>query len=306
MIKYRLITTLIKEKRIPKFTLNCEKNQSSIIQTERHKLYSKHLSTPSVEMVFSTGPAGTGKTYLACKEAIQKLKLGEINKIIITRPMVCNDEELGFLPGDIESKMDPWTRPIIDIFQEQYNISQIYEMMKNKKIECSPLAYMRGRTFNNSYIIGDEMQNATENQMKMFLTRIGKQSKMVITGDVEQIDSNIGLNDSGLFKFLDRYVSKCRDVVLNEVNHDYQKLLSIDNLAEYIMRSNNEIFKKIKWIEFKNEDIQRNPIISDILNIYKYNTIYNNKNEDKYVNDNECEFEIYDPLDTSKNYVVKI
>lgn len=247
------------------------------LPTHRHKIYSDFLTSQHVEMVFSIGPAGTGKTFLACQEAINQLKKKQVEKIIITRPMVCNDEELGFLPGNIESKMDPWTRPIFDIFQQHFPISQLQKMTSERKIECSPLAYMRGRTFNNSFIIGDEMQNATDNQMKMFLTRLGKNSKMVVTGDIEQIDSAIGDN-SGLFLFWERYLSKSRELLLNDgffdnnLNHS---LSAIDLLNNIINQNENPIFQKIKWVQFQKTDIQRNPLISQILEIFNSETPQN-------------------------------
>ena len=150
-------------------------------------------------IVVTAGPAGTGKTYLAMQAAVKALKEGTCQRIVLTRPAVgVEDESHGFLPGDLNAKMEPWTRPLIDVLRESYRAQDIAAMIENQLIEISPLAFMRGRTFKHSWIIADEMQNATPNQMKMLMTRIGVGSKIVITGDVEQTDrpgSNNGLMD---------------------------------------------------------------------------------------------------------------
>ena len=184
--------------------------------------------------IFATGPAGTGKTMLACYAAINGLNDDAYNKIILTRPTVSVEEDIGYLPGTLEEKMDPWTRPILDIFSEFYTQNQIQYMLKEKTIEICPLAYMRGRTFKNAYIIADEMQNSTPNQMKMLLTRIGENSKMVITGDLNQHDRKY--EENGL-----------KDI--------FEKL-------------NNKTYKRIECITFDHEDIERSPIVKDILDIY--------------------------------------
>jgi phosphate starvation-inducible PhoH-like protein len=126
---------------------------------------------------------------------------GKIDKIIVTRPAVSVDEDLGFLPGTLNEKMAPWTRPIFDVLGEYYQQKDIENMLYEGVIEISPLAYMRGRTFKNAYVIADEMQNATQNQMKMLLTRLGENSKMVVTGDLNQADR---LKDNGLVDFIDK------------------------------------------------------------------------------------------------------
>ena len=147
------------------------------------------LQNPDKMIVYVTGPAGTGKTMLAVMAAIQALRSGEAKRIVITRPAVgVDDESHGFLPGDLNQKMAPWTRPIMDVMQEYYRPQEIARMLDDQVIEISPLAYMRGRTFKNAWIIADEMQNATPGQMKMLLTRLGENSKMVITGDTRQAD----------------------------------------------------------------------------------------------------------------------
>ena len=185
-------------------------------------------------MVFAVGPAGTGKTMLACYAAIQGLNDDSFKRIILTRPAVSVEEDIGYLPGTLEEKMDPWTRPIMDIFAEFYSQTQIASMIKEKVIEICPLAYMRGRTFKNSFIIADEMQNSTPNQMKMLLTRIGDDSKMVITGDLMQHDRKYDEN----------------------------------GLKDIYERIKDRAHKRIECITFEHKDIERSPIVKDILDIY--------------------------------------
>ena len=186
-------------------------------------------------IVFATGPAGTGKTMLAVLAAIKAYKEGECSKIVITRPAVgVDDEKHGFLPGDLNAKMEPWTRPIMDIMQEYYRPAEIAKMLDEQIIEISPLAFMRGRTFKNSWIIADEMQNATPAQAKMLMTRIGTNSKIVITGDVEQADRNSG--DNGLMDLVERLRS-------SPVNG-------------------------ITVCPMENRDVQRHKIIGDVLKLY--------------------------------------
>lgn len=148
-------------------------------------------------VVFGVGPAGTGKTYLAVALAVTAFKAHEIEKIILTRPAVEAGEKLGFLPGDLQTKVDPYLRPLYDALQEMFGLETYQKLMEKGVIEIAPLAYMRGRTLSNSFIILDEAQNTTREQMKMFLTRMGESSKMVITGDVTQIDLPTG-KQSGL------------------------------------------------------------------------------------------------------------
>ena len=152
------------------------------------------------DIVFGIGPAGTGKTLIAVQVAVKLFKEGVIDKIIVTRPAVSVDEDLGFLPGTLEQKMAPWTRPIFDVLREYFTARELSGMIDEGIIEISPLAYMRGRTFKKSFILADEMQNATPNQMKMLLTRIGTGSRMVVTGDLHQADR---ISDNGLVKFVE-------------------------------------------------------------------------------------------------------
>ena len=139
-------------------------------------------------VVFGVGPAGTGKTYLAVCMAVTALKSKQVEKIILTRPAVEAGEKLGFLPGDLQEKVDPYLRPLYDALQEMLGLETYTKLMERGAIEVAPLAYMRGRTLSGAYIILDEAQNTTREQMKMFLTRMGEGSKMIVTGDVTQID----------------------------------------------------------------------------------------------------------------------
>lgn len=190
--------------------------------------YLLKLNNHQKQIIFAIGPAGTGKTMLAVQWAIDQLKYGEVTKIVITRPAVSVDEEHGFLPGDLNEKMAPWTRPIMDVFAENYNAREIQTMIEEGVIETSPLAYMRGRTFKNAVVIADEMQNATPSQMKMLLTRLGVGSKMVVTGDLQQADRP---TNNGLLEFLKlyngfkdhRYVDLCEFTVGDVERHEAVK-----------------------------------------------------------------------------------
>jgi len=195
------------------------------------------LTDPAKLIVFATGPAGTGKTMLAVLAALKAYRAGQIDRIVVTRPAVgVDDEQHGFLPGDLNEKMAPWTRPIFDVIGEYYRQSEIAKMLDDNTIEISPLAYMRGRTFKNSWIIADEMQNATPSQMKMLLTRLGEGSKMIVTGDTRQADRKE--NDNGLLDF-------------KRLVNDYSRC------------------KYVSGIEFDHRDIQRHPAVLEILKIYK-------------------------------------
>jgi len=204
---------------------------------KRVQLYPKNLSQETYLLklndsqkmiIFAIGPAGTGKTMLAVQWAIDQLKYGTADKIVITRPAVSVDEQHGFLPGDLNQKMEPWTKPIMDVFSENYSARDIENMIKEGVIEVSPLAYMRGRTFKNAVIIADEMQNATPSQMKMLLTRLGQKSKMVVTGDLQQADRP---SNNGLLEFLqlfndfkeNRYVDVCHFTVGDIERHEAVK-----------------------------------------------------------------------------------
>jgi phosphate starvation-inducible PhoH-like protein len=179
-------------------------------------------------IVFAIGPAGTGKTMLAVQWAVDQLKCGEVDRIIITRPAVSVDEDHGFLPGTLNEKMEPWTKPIFDVFTENFTTREVENFVRDGVIETSPLAYMRGRTFKNAIVIADEMQNATPRQMKMLLTRLGQGSKMVVTGDLQQADRP---SNNGLLEFLQlynnfenhRYVDICHFTVSDVERHEAVK-----------------------------------------------------------------------------------
>jgi len=198
--------------------------------------YIEKLLNPGNVIVFGIGPAGTGKTMLAVLAAIKEYKEGTVDRIVVTRPAVgVDDEKHGFLPGDLNSKMEPWTRPIFDVIQEYYSPNEVKKMLEEGVIEISPLAFMRGRTFKKSYIIADEMQNATPNQMKMLLTRIGDDSRMVVTGDVQQTDRREAQNG----------------------------LIDFGRLFEQFANS-----QFIRMVNFTHGDIERHPAVSEVLSIY--------------------------------------
>ena len=185
-------------------------------------------------ITFGIGPAGTGKTYLAMAKAVAALQAREINRIILTRPAVEAGEHLGFLPGTLTEKIDPYLRPLFDALHDMLDQDAIPRLMQSGVIEVAPLAYMRGRTLNDSFIILDEAQNTTPEQMKMFLTRLGFGSKMVITGDVTQVDLPSGKN-SGLATI--------------------RKILDgIDDIA---------------FMDLTAEDVVRHRLISDIVSAYE-------------------------------------
>jgi phosphate starvation-inducible PhoH-like protein len=192
-----------------------QKKQSVNIlpRNKNQEQYVLKLLDDTKDIVFGIGPAGTGKTLLAVQVAVKLFKAGKIDKIIVTRPAVSVDEDLGFLPGTLEEKMAPWTRPIFDVLREYFNAKEIEGMIQEGIIEIAPLAYMRGRTFKHSFILADEMQNATQNQMKMLLTRLGEKSMMAVTGDLNQADR---LKDNGLINFtrlLESTNQSCLDIV---------------------------------------------------------------------------------------------
>jgi|TARA_B100001094_G_scaffold1772_1_gene1571 phosphate starvation-inducible PhoH-like protein len=177
-----------------------QQKQVNILPRNRNQeTYVLKLLDQQKDIVFGIGPAGTGKTLLAVQVAVKLFKEGKLDKIIVTRPAVSVDEDLGFLPGTLEQKMAPWTRPIFDVLREYFNAKEIEGMITEGIIEIAPLAYMRGRTFKNSFILADEMQNATASQMKMLLTRLGENSMMAVTGDLAQADR---MRDNGLIEFV--------------------------------------------------------------------------------------------------------
>ena len=166
-------------------------------------------------IVFGIGPAGTGKTYLAMAKAVQALQRKEVSRIILTRPAVEAGERLGFLPGTLSEKIDPYLRPLFDALHEMLDPDAVPRMIATGTIEVAPLAYMRGRTLNDSFIILDEAQNTTAEQMKMFLTRLGFNSKMVVTGDITQVDLQGGV--SGL-RVASRVLANVEDVYFSQMS----------------------------------------------------------------------------------------
>jgi Phosphate starvation-inducible protein PhoH, predicted ATPase len=168
-------------------------------KSENQKRYIREIQ--SSQIVFGVGPAGTGKTYIACAYALSKLLSGEVKKIVLTRPVVEAGENLGFLPGDLSQKLNPYLKPFYDAMEVFISPVQIHRFEENGMIEIAPLAYMRGRSINNSVIILDEAQNTTKAQMKMFLTRLGENSSAIVTGDPSQIDLP-GREKSGLVEAL--------------------------------------------------------------------------------------------------------
>ncbi len=193
-----------------------KKQRVSLYARNNHqKEYLDKLQDDSKHILFAVGPAGTGKTMLAVQVGIKLFQEGKYDKIVVTRPAVSVDEDLGFLPGTMQEKMAPWTRPIFDVLGEYYNKKDIENMINEGVVEISPLAYMRGRTFKNAYFIADEMQNATPNQMKMLLTRLGENSKMVVTGDLHQADR---LEDNGLIDFI-RQINEHKDLKCIALQH---------------------------------------------------------------------------------------
>lgn len=212
-----------------------KKDQVKILpRNKTQETYLLKLLDPSKNIVFAIGPAGTGKTLLAVQAAVKDFKEGKVEKIIVTRPAVSVDEDLGHLPGTLEEKMAPWTRPIFDVLREYFFASEITQMIQEGVIEISPLAYMRGRTFKHSSIIADEMQNATPNQMKMLLTRLGEGSNMVVTGDLNQADR---MKDNGLIDFVRK---------LEETPSDM-----------------------LEVVTFHRGDIERHAAVGEVLKVYK-------------------------------------
>ena len=203
-------------------------------RTEKQKNYVNYLNQNNI--VFSLGPAGTGKTYLSVAVAVSKLINGETKKIILSRPAVEAGENLGFLPGDLKEKIDPYLIPLYDSLCELIGFEKMQKKIDDGSIEIAPLAFMRGRTLKDSFVILDEAQNATETQLKMFLTRLGKNTTMVVNGDPSQVDLPLS-KSSGLIKSVN---------ILDDI-------------------------KDIKIIRFESTDVQRHPLVTKIINAYKKN-----------------------------------
>jgi len=231
-------------------------------RTPCQKKYLEILHAKKPDIVVAAGVAGCGKTLLATYVGIQKLMANEVRKIVITRPAVSVDEQHGFLPGSLERKMEPWVRPIYDVLETQYPKSKVDNMIKEHIIEICPLAFMRGRTFDDTWIICDEAQNMTPNQMLMVMTRIGNNSKLVITGDLQQHDRGYTIN--GLSDLLDRMRCNSGGILCNESEEDapYCNLVDSEN-------NTVDIRSWIQLIEFDKSNVQRNPIIPHILDLYE-------------------------------------
>ena len=172
-----------------------EENESIVYGSSGKRIYAKTSNQKKIvdlheknDLLFVIGPAGTGKTYVSVALGVKALKEKKIKKIIITRPVVEAGENLGFLPGDLQDKIDPYLKPIYDALEDMIPVQKMKKFIENKTIEIAPLAYMRGRTLKNAFILLDEAQNTTESQLKMFLTRLGQNSKMIVTGDISQVD----------------------------------------------------------------------------------------------------------------------
>ena len=213
-------------------TLNTRYQPKTPTQIE----YVKALTNTETKLIIAVGPAGTGKSLFACSNAIQSLKKKQIDKIILTRPLVSvAEEDIGFLPGNLNNKMSIWVQPMIDIFMEHMSKKDLSNLIQSSVIEVTPLLYMRGRTFKNTIIIADEIQNTTPQQLLMLLTRCGDNSKIIVTGDVNQSD-------------------------LKEKN----------GLVDFIERFENSYFtpELIKLVQFNSEDIQRSELVKQVLNIY--------------------------------------
>ncbi len=208
--------------------------RSIIARSKKQSDYLKALQSENI--VMSLGPAGTGKSYLAVSVAVTMLMEKKIDRVILSRPAVEAGERLGFLPGDMKEKVDPYLRPLYDALYDLFGFEQIQRKIENGSIEIAPLAFMRGRTLKNSFAILDEAQNATLTQIKMFLTRIGENSKLVVNGDPSQIDL-INKSHSGLIK------------------------------SKKILKD----IKEIKVIEFDHKDVVRHPLVSKIIQAYQKN-----------------------------------
>ena len=223
-------------------------------KTSNQKYYKNVLDNRKKKMIIVNGPAGTGKTLFACVQAITYLEKNIVDKIVLTRPTIAIDkEDFGFLPGTLEQKMDPWLKPFFDILLTYYTQKEIDGLVYSQKLEICPLTYMRGRTFHNAFIIGDEMQNSSPHQMKTLATRIGSNSKLVILGDSEQSD------------------------IFEKGNHFK------NGLCDLLERLHKNPSKIIATISLKQEDIQRSLLTKEVLQLYNYNqldsTSYNSDEE---------------------------
>jgi phosphate starvation-inducible PhoH-like protein len=223
-------------------------------KTTNQNLFYNILTEDKYKIIFCSGPAGTGKTLLSCNYAIDYLY--KYNEIILTKPLVSVDnEELGFLPGNLKQKMSVWIEHYVDIFNSLYPKNSVSKLLKDNIIQIKPMGYLRGKTFTNSLIIADEMQNSSPTQLKMLLTRIGEGSKLIVLGDMEQKDI---YKESGLSHFIHKY------------NEYFEDLTVKKNKDECL----------ITTIYMENSDIQRSPIVNQVLDIYNFKKPQQLKNFD--------------------------
>jgi phosphate starvation-inducible PhoH-like protein len=223
-------------------------NMQHLSQTEKNTLeakftkpknesqdeYVRLLSQKTKKIVVATGPAGTGKTLFATEYGIKNFLTSGCEKLIFTRPSVSVDEDIGYLPGTLEEKMAPWIRPIYDILYNFVSAKDVTALLEEKVIEIAPLGYMRGRTFKNCWIVADEMQNSTVSQMKMLMTRLGENSRLVITGDLEQ----------------------------------YDRVHEVNGLEDFLSKFRGKRSSSISSFEFQRSDIQREDVVKEVLDIY--------------------------------------
>ena len=223
----------------------------SVLETEKYNVIGKSImqnhyieALSKNKIIFATGPAGTGKTFLAVAAAVSQLMKNKFNKIILSRPAIEAGERLGFLPGDLKEKVDPYLRPLFDSLYDLLSSETVDRMIFNNEIEIAPLAFMRGRTLNNSFVILDEAQNATHTQIKMFLTRFGKNSRMVVTGDPSQTDL-VKREDSGLVESIKilKHINDIENIKLNS------KDIVRDELVTKIINSYEENDRNKNFID---------------------------------------------------------
>lgn len=228
--KGRQMDNIIKFNDSPK----TKKRVEIIPRNVQQEQYLVTLEDPTKDIVIAVGPAGCGKSLIATMFAIRELRMGNIEKVVISRPNIAvDDKDIGFLPGDIFSKMSPWMMPILDVFFEYYSKMEVQNMLEEGVIEMVPLAFIRGRTFKNSFIILDEAQNTTKTSIMSALTRVGDNSRMVVTGDLEQSDRG-----------------------------------KVNGLSDFLSRINNSITRRINVINFTQKDVERHPVVKEVLDLY--------------------------------------
>jgi phosphate starvation-inducible PhoH-like protein len=214
-------------------------NKFSNPRNKSQTKFLSYLKNKDSRIIIASGPAGTGKTLFGIEQGVRNYILGNFEKLIFTRPVVSVDEDIGYLPGTLEEKMAPWIRPIYDILYNFISPKEVEHLIAEKVIEISPLGFMRGRTFKNCWIVADEMQNSTISQMKMLLTRIGENSRLIITGDLDQNDRKDQIN--GLDDFLGKLKGRRSD--------------------------------SINSVEFDKADIERENVVREVLEIYQTNNV---------------------------------